>query len=73
MDITDYITEAKVLPESSDQICVPFIACGERDTLESVLKKFLRQDTRKEVTKSQSPGLWVSMKILARRFQQSRR
>lgn len=64
MEITDIITE-RTIPDPDEQFQIPFIPCEEKDSIESIIKKFVNikmSDTL--TTKFKDQCLWVSMKML---------
>lgn len=64
MEITDFINE-KTIPDSEDQFQIPFLPCEEKDSIESITKKFINMKMSDTLTtKFKDQGLWVSMKLL---------
>lgn len=62
MDITDIIS-GKIDSDEEKQHFVPYIQCGERDFLDTAIKKAL---AAKEVTQKEhkGQGLWICLKLL---------
>ncbi|KAL3213749.1 hypothetical protein MRX96_035244 [Rhipicephalus microplus] len=62
MDITDIIS-GKIESDEEKQHFVPYIQCGERDFLDTAIKKAL---AAKEVTQKEhkGQGLWICLKLL---------
>ncbi|XP_014661425.1 PREDICTED: dedicator of cytokinesis protein 1-like [Priapulus caudatus] len=67
MDITD-IMAGKIESDEDKHHFLPFVYCGERDFLETVIKKVI---TAKEVN-HKGQGLWTALKLLPGDFKQAR-
>ena len=64
MDITEVITE-RTMYDLDHQFQVPFLPCEEKDSIESIVKKFVNMKMGDTLTtKFKDQGLWVSMKML---------
>ncbi|XP_064466141.1 dedicator of cytokinesis protein 1-like [Ornithodoros turicata] len=62
MDITDIIS-GKIESDEEKQYFVPYVQCGERDFLDTAIKKAL---SSKEITQKEhkGQGLWICLKLL---------
>lgn len=62
MDITDYLN-GKLETDEEKQLFIPFAQCGERDSLDAVIRKIISaRDISQKECKGQ--GLFISLKLL---------
>ncbi|XP_056005673.1 dedicator of cytokinesis protein 1-like isoform X3 [Ostrea edulis] len=60
IDITEYMNGSKTDAEEDKQIFIPFQPCGEKEFMDSLIKKVV---VAKEIN-HKGQGLWVSLKVL---------
>eukprot|EP00105_Crassostrea_gigas_P042991 XP_019927139.1 PREDICTED: dedicator of cytokinesis protein 1 isoform X1 [Crassostrea gigas] len=60
IDITEYLNGLKNDAEEDKQIFIPFQSCGEKEFMDSLIKKVV---VAKEIN-HKGQGLWVSLKVL---------